>query len=253
MKRKKIVAGNWKMNTTKEEAEKLAASIVQSSQAFQGVEKIVFPPFPFLQAVKTIVNNTANFFVGAQNCNHHDKGAYTGEVSAAMLKSVGCDYVLIGHSERRQYFTEDNIQLLSKTEQALTNNLNVIFCFGEQLNERKNNQHFETVKKQLHGVLNFFPKNKTEQLVLAYEPVWAIGTGETATPAQAQEMHAFIRKTVAEIFSQEITEQISILYGGSCNAQNAPELFSCPDVDGGLIGGASLNADEFCKIIGSFG
>lgn len=240
------------MNTNKEEAEKLATSVIQNSQGFQEVEKIFFPPFPFLQVVKEIVTNVPNFFVGAQNCNHHDKGAYTGEVSASMLKSVGCNYVLIGHSERRHYFSEDNIQLVSKIEQTLANNLKVVFCFGEQLEERKSNRHFETIKKQLHDVLNFFPKNKIEHLVLAYEPVWAIGTGETATPEQAQEMHAFIRKTVSEIFSPEIANTISILYGGSCNAQNAPQLFACPDVDGGLIGGASLKADEFCKIIGSF-
>jgi len=169
-----------------------------------------------------------------------------------MLKSVGCTYVLVGHSERRLYFNETNEQLVCKIQQALSKQMKVVFCFGESLAERKRGHHFETVRNQLQDVLGSFPKEMIGELVLAYEPVWAIGTGETATPQQAQEMHAFIRKTISEIFSTQVAVEISILYGGSCNARNAPELFACADVDGGLIGGASLNAEDFCKIINSF-
>jgi triosephosphate isomerase len=252
MSRKKIVAGNWKMNTDWMEAFDLATAIRDQSIDIDGVEKIIFPPFPYLQMLNLVLKEGNNFYIGAQNCSEHAKGAFTGEVSAAMLHSSGCDYVLIGHSERRTYFSESNDQLRAKIDQALNNNLHIIFCFGEQLNERKSNDHFETVKKQLHEVLDHFPKDKTNRLVLAYEPVWAIGTGETASPAQAQEMHAFVRKTIASVFSQEVTDKMPILYGGSCNAQNAKDLFSCPDVDGGLIGGASLKAEEFCVIMKSF-
>ncbi len=250
--RKKIVAGNWKMNTTAAEAEELVNAIIFRLGEHPEVQKIIFPPFPFLESVNNIVALEDNFFTGAQNCSEFSKGAYTGEISAAMLHSVGCNYVLVGHSERRTYFNENNTQLISKIEQALLHDLNVILCFGERLEDRKNNQHFEVVSAQLKEVLTGFSPEKMEQLLLAYEPVWAIGTGETATPDQAQEMHAFVRKTISEIFSDAIADEIPILYGGSCNPQNAKELFACEDVDGGLIGGASLNADDFCKIAGSF-
>jgi triosephosphate isomerase (TIM) len=250
--RKKIVAGNWKMNTTAAEAEELVNAIIRGLKEDQSVEKIVFPPFTFLEAINNIVALEDNFFTGAQNCSEFGKGAYTGEISAAMLCSVGCNYVLVGHSERRTYFKENSRQLILKIEQALLHDVKVIFCFGEQLADRKNNSHFEVVKTQLEEVLKGFSTEKTDQLVLAYEPVWAIGTGETATPAQAQEMHAFVRKTIAGIFSEQVAAEMSILYGGSCNAQNAKDLFSCPDVDGGLIGGASLKAEDFCKITESF-
>jgi triosephosphate isomerase len=252
MGRKKIVAGNWKMNTTYAEAKALVEAIADATRGKSEVEKIIFPPFPFIKESCDVVSSENNFFVGAQNCSEFDKGAYTGEVSTAMLQSVGCKYVLVGHSERRQYFNETTLQLSRKIDQALASDLKIIFCFGELLGERKRNRYFETVKKQLQEALEHFPKDKLDQLVLAYEPVWAIGTGETATPDQAQEMHAFVRKVIAELFSKEGASEISILYGGSCNAQNAPELFACPDVDGGLIGGASLKADDFCKIINSF-
>lgn len=252
MNRKKIVAGNWKMNTNWVEAFDLATAIRDNSKGIAGVEKIIFPPFPYLQMLSVILSQGDDFYVGAQNCSEHPKGAYTGEVSAAMVQSAGCNYVLVGHSERRSYFQETNQQLIQKMEQALNSNLKVIFCFGEHLSERKANSHFETVKTQLQEVLGHFPKDKTGNLVLAYEPVWAIGTGETATPAQAQEMHAFVRKTITELFSRQVSETLPVLYGGSCNAQNAKELFSCPDVDGGLIGGASLKAEDFCTIMKSF-
>lgn len=252
MNRKKIVAGNWKMNNTFTESMDLVRAIVDKTKGQSGTEKIIFPPYPFLKNVADVVVNELDFYTGAQNCSEHDKGAFTGEVSCDMLKSVGCTYVLVGHSERRQYFNETNEQLVCKIQQALNKQMKVVFCFGESLAERKRGHHFDTVRNQLRSVLGSFPKERIGELVLAYEPVWAIGTGETATPRQAQEMHAFIRKTISEIFSTQAAAEISILYGGSCNARNAPELFACEDVDGGLIGGASLSAEDFCKIINSF-
>ncbi|MBL7932812.1 MAG: triose-phosphate isomerase [Bacteroidia bacterium] len=252
MNRRKIVAGNWKMNTDLHEALSLASAIRDNSKSITGVEKIIFPPFTFLSALNEVTKDEKSLAIGGQNCSEHEKGAYTGETAASMLRSVGCEYVLVGHSERRTYFSETSAQLISKIKIALQNNLKIIFCFGEQLSERKSNKHFETVKLQLEEVLTSFPKEEILNLVLAYEPVWAIGTGETATPEQAQEMHAFIRKTLTGIFSKEIADQMPILYGGSCNAQNARDLFACPDVDGGLIGGASLKAEDFCIIMKSF-
>ena len=252
MNRTKIVAGNWKMNLLHEEAIELATELVKKSGDVRGVTRLVFPPFPYIQAIATILKKETDFYCGGQNCSQFATGAYTGEVSAAILKSIGAGYVLIGHSERRSYFNESSETLVLKMKQALENNLRIIFCFGEQLTDRKSNNHFSTVQKQLEEVFCEFPEEKLSQLILAYEPVWAIGTGETASPKQAQEMHAFVRKALAGIFSLEFAQNISILYGGSCNAQNAKELFSCADVDGGLIGGASLKADEFNKILHSF-
>ena len=252
MGRKKIVAGNWKMNTDLNSAIALINDIKTGSKQFSNIEKIIFPPFPFLKTAADNLVNEANFFVGAQNCSEHIKGAYTGEVSAEMLNSVGCKYVLVGHSERRTFFKETDGQLILKIQHALNNNLQVIFCFGEQLEERKTGKQFDTVKLQLENVLKNFSEEQLDKIYLAYEPVWAIGTGETATPAQAQEMHAYVRRIIDHLFSSDAAKKIPILYGGSCNAQNAAELFSCADVDGGLIGGASLKADDFCKIISSF-
>jgi triosephosphate isomerase len=252
MKRKKIVAGNWKMNLNLEEAIDLVKAVRSKAELNTEVERVFIPSCPFLVPVLENLKGRSDFFVGAQNCSEHDKGACTGEVSASMLQSIGCNYVLVGHSERRAYFSESNTQLVKKIERALEANLKVIFCFGELLQERKSNRHFQTVRTQLEEVLSHFPKDKLQHLVLAYEPVWAIGTGETASPEQAQEMHVFVRTIVAELFSKEAAESMSILYGGSCNAKNAKELFSCKDVDGGLIGGASLIADDFCTIINSF-
>jgi triosephosphate isomerase len=252
MNRRKIVAGNWKMNCNWVEAFDLVTAIKEQAANTAGVEKIIFPAFPFLQMANVILNDAPGFFSGAQNCSEHAKGAYTGDVSAAMIRSAGCQYVLVGHSERRQYYKETHEQLIAKIKEALAHHLNIIFCFGEQLSERKNNTHFATVKQQLHDVIKHFPEETVKQFILAYEPVWAIGTGETATPQQAQEMHAFIRKTLSEFFSEATAQSMPVLYGGSCNAQNAKELFACADVDGGLIGGASLKAEDFCKIITSF-
>ena len=252
MNRKKIVAGNWKMNTNFNEALELLNFIQINSSSSPHVEKILFPPFAFIKSIKDALSITNNIKIGAQNCSEFNSGAYTGEVSADMLKSISCDYVLIGHSERRRYFNETSEQFILKIEQALLADLKIIFCFGENLEHRKSNSHFKIVKTQLNEVLSRLPKDKINQLVLAYEPVWAIGTGETALPVQAQEMHLYIRTVIAQMFSEELAQHISILYGGSCNSQNAKELFNCPDVDGGLIGGASLIGPEFCKIINSF-
>lgn len=252
MGRRRIVAGNWKMNTTFPEANELVKQVLADKSNPVDVVKIFFPPFPFLSSVCDLLEDHSGYYCGAQDCSTHEKGAYTGEVSAAMIKSVGGNYVLIGHSERRTYFKETNEQLVSKIRQSLQHNLAPVFCFGEQLAERRNNKHFETVTVQLAEILQQFDATEVQRFILAYEPVWAIGTGETASPAQAQEMHKFIRQVLSDIFNSEPVTEIPILYGGSCNAQNAAELFACPDVDGGLIGGASLKAADFCKIINSF-
>src|SRR6218665_710100 len=251
MNRRKIVAGNWKMNTDLAEAGQLVKDIIENAPE-NGVEKIFFPPFPFVKTVADLLSGKSGFDAGAQNCSEHAKGAYTGEVSAGILASVACRYVLVGHSERRTYFKESAEQLAMKIKEAFGSGLRVVFCFGEQLAERKSNRHFETVKQQLEEVLTEFKETDLENMILAYEPVWAIGTGETASPQQAQEMHAFVRACLASVFSEKAAAAMPILYGGSCNAQNAPELFACADVDGGLIGGASLKAADFCKITASF-
>lgn len=240
------------MNKSLQEAKTLAERITQQVNDFDEVIKIIFPPFPYLESVNTRTSLKANFYTGAQNCSTHASGAYTGEVSAAMLASVGCSYVLVGHSERRQYFKEKDADLVMKIKEALNNGLSPVLCVGETIHERKTDNHFKVVSEQLTNVLKAFSLDEFKRFVLAYEPVWAIGTGETATARQAQEMHAYIRNVIADIYDSGIANDVSILYGGSCTPQNAQELFACKDVDGGLIGGASLNADDFCKIIFSF-
>lgn len=250
--RQKIVAGNWKMNKSLQEAKTLVEQITNQVNEFDEVTKIIIPPFPFLETVKQTISNKPNFYIGAQNCHTNSSGAYTGEVSASMLHSVGCKYVLIGHSERRQYFKEKDDDFILKIKEALKNNIQPIFCIGETIHERKTDNHFKVITDQLTAVLKEFSINEFSKFILAYEPVWAIGTGETATSNQAQEIHAFIRRIVTDIYDSSLAANVSILYGGSCNSQNAQELFKCPDVDGGLIGGASLKADDFCKIIFSF-
>jgi triosephosphate isomerase len=252
MSRQKIVAGNWKMNKSLQDAKTLVEMITNQVNDFDEVTKIIIPPFPYLNAVGEQLASKENFFLGAQNCHTNASGAFTGEVSANMLSSVGCHYVLVGHSERRQYFKEKEADFISKIKEALKNNISPIFCIGETIHERKTDNHFKVITEQLTTVLKEFTVTEFSKFIIAYEPVWAIGTGETATAAQAQEMHAFIRGIITDIFDSAIAANVSILYGGSCNAQNAQELFACKDVDGGLIGGASLNADDFCKIIFSF-
>jgi triosephosphate isomerase len=248
--RNKIVAGNWKMNTTVQEGVKLAQEIeVQASQIAKDAIVIVCAPFTHITELSKI---TKKVFIGAENCASEISGAFTGEVSASMVASTGAKYVIIGHSERRSLYHETDALLSKKVILALTNGLIPIFCIGEVLAEREAGKHFEIVESQLvHGIFDL-PVEDFKKLVIAYEPVWAIGTGKTASPAQAQEMHAFIRKTIGGKYGREVADRTSILYGGSCNDKNARELFANPDVDGGLIGGASLKADAFATIISSF-
>lgn len=246
--RKKIVAGNWKMNKTLKDGKALADEIIgKSANLAEHKRVILIPPFIHLTSVGKIAHGSG-IAVGSQN-NHAEKsGAYTGEVSAEMLQSVGVSYGLVGHSERRTYQAEKDDELLAKTKALLAYSIKPIFCCGEHLNERKSAQHFQTVENQLQILWSLNPDD-FRQIVIAYEPVWAIGTGETASSNQAQEMHAFIRGLIEQQMGKEIAEQTSILYGGSCKPSNAEELFAKHDVDGGLIGGASLNAEDFLAII----
>jgi len=251
--RKKIVAGNWKMNMTFLEAEKLVARVAEEleTRKLKNTVVVLCPPFPYLE-LATDIACLSNFSVGAQNVFPADSGAFTGEVSPAMLESMEVEYCIIGHSERRKYFGESNEFLARKLDALLKFNIIPIFCCGELLDERNSKNHFVVVEKQLKESLFHLKKEHVEKVVIAYEPVWAIGTGVNATPAQAQEMHAFIRGLIAKKYSKKLSEEITILYGGSCNAKNAAELFSNPDVDGGLIGGASLKAEDFLGIVDSF-
>lgn len=253
MNRKKIVAGNWKMNLNVVEANHLATAICSHlTEKQQQIEVILIPSFPFITEIRKIIAEQNGIFVGAQNCHTNNKGAYTGEVSASMLASVGCKYILVGHSERRLYFKETDEELTLKIKEALKENIKPIFCIGETLEERNSNNHFGIVSQQLTQVLATISQHDFKNIIIAYEPVWAIGTGLTATTEQAQEMHAHIREIISKIYTTEIANNTSILYGGSCNAQNAQSLFACPDVDGGLIGGASLKATDFFEIITAF-
>jgi len=248
--RKNIVAGNWKMNKTLQEGVQLAEEInklvEQGVPANTGV--IIAPPFTHLTEVARRID-AEKISLSAQNCAAEASGAYTGEVSAAMVKSTGATHVIIGHSERRHYFGESDDILKKKTEMALEQDLTPIFCCGEVLEERKAEKHFDVVRKQISDALFFLSDDEFSRLIIAYEPVWAIGTGETATPEQAQEMHAFIRNLISDRYGKETAENTTILYGGSCKPSNAKELFANPDVDGGLIGGASLKAEDFYAII----
>lgn len=251
--RQKIVAGNWKMNKTFEEASALTAEIMgMVADEVKGDVKVIFcTPFPYLGAVKNQLGSNNRISVGAQNCSEHESGAYTGETSAAMLKSMNIPYVILGHSERRQYFGEGGALLAKKVDIALKHGLTPIFCCGEPLEVREKNQHEQLVKKQVEESLFHLDGPTLQKIVIAYEPVWAIGTGKTATSQQAQDMHAVIRKHIAAKYGDAVASSISILYGGSVNAANARELFACPDVDGGLVGGASLKSREFTEIIKS--
>lgn len=249
--RKNIVAGNWKMNTTLDEGVELANAVntcLKDKKA--NCEVIVCVPFTHLTSVNAVLDEEL-VKLGAENCSEHDKGAYTGEVSAAMVKSTGATHVILGHSERRQYFGENNEQLLAKTRQALANGLTPIFCVGEVLEERENGTYNDVVAGQM-GALFELSAEEFGRIIVAYEPVWAIGTGKTATADQAQSMHAHIREVIAGKYGKEVADNTSILYGGSCKPANARELFSKPDVDGGLIGGAALKADSFMGIIEAF-
>lgn len=250
--RKNIVAGNWKMNKTLQEGLALATELNNVlTDANPNCEVVIGTPFIHLASVASVVD-TSKLKVSAQNCADKESGAYTGEISAAMVKSTGADYVILGHSERRAYYGETYEILKEKVLLALKNELKPIFCIGELKEEREANKQKEMVKAQLEGSIFNLPADEFSKVVLAYEPVWAIGTGLTASSAQAQEIHAYIRSLVVDKYGEEVAENTSILYGGSCNPGNAKELFSNPDVDGGLIGGASLKAGDFKAIIDAF-
>jgi len=249
--RKKVVAGNWKMNLNAVESVQLVNAICNEIKAMDlGANRVmVFPPFINIPAVQQASGKDSRIEVGAQNIHQKSSGAYTGEVSAPMLTNIGVKTVILGHSERREYFHESDGLLREKVDAALENGMEIVFCFGEKLEERQANNHFEVVGEQLRKALFHLKNEGWESIILAYEPVWAIGTGMTASPEQAQEMHAFIRKTIAEAYDDSLASGITILYGGSVKPGNAIEIFGKPDVDGGLIGGASLNATDFIAIV----
>ena len=247
--RKKIVAGNWKMNTTLQEGVALAKDVNEALKGYDAkCDVVIAVPFTHLAPVAAVIDQT-KLGLGAENCADHVKGAYTGEVSAPMVASTGATYVILGHSERRQYYGETSETLKEKVNLALDNNLTPIFCIGEVLEERENGSYLDVVKGQIEDALFGLSAEDFGKLILAYEPVWAIGTGKTATDDQAEEMHAHIRKVIADKYGDEVAENTSILYGGSCKPSNAKALFAKPNVDGGLIGGASLKADDFMGIV----
>ncbi|MBR4133760.1 MAG: triose-phosphate isomerase [Bacteroidales bacterium] len=250
--RKNIVAGNWKMNTTVPEGIELAKAVVaRSAEVPAEVKLIIATPFTHLYPVAEVVKGSV-VGLSAENCADHAKGAYTGEVSADMLVSAGCEYTILGHSERRQYYAETDEKLVEKTKLALGAGLKVILCVGENLDEREAGKHFDVCETQIKNVLYNLTEEDMKSIIVAYEPVWAIGTGKTATAEQAEEIHAFIRKVVADKFGAQVADDLTILYGGSCKPSNAKELFAQPDIDGGLIGGASLKADDFIAIALAF-
>ncbi|MCU0443316.1 MAG: triose-phosphate isomerase [Microscillaceae bacterium] len=253
--RKKIVAGNWKMNKTYEQGLQLASEVVNMVQdeVPSDVVVVLNPPFVHLTSIRKLIPASAtNLFLGAQNCHYQASGAYTGEVSAEILKSIPVDYTIIGHSERREYFQETNAQLAKKVDLLLANQITPLFCCGESLDIRESGTEIAFVCNQLTESLFHLSAEDFAKVVIAYEPIWAIGTGRTATSQQAQAMHAALRAHLATHYGQTLADDTSILYGGSCNPGNAPELFACPDVDGGLIGGASLKSRDFTDICKSF-
>lgn len=251
--RKQIVAGNWKMNKNIHESEQLAGEIVNNVKdlTLNNTRVIVSPAFVNLSEVVKVTEGSI-VEVAAQNMHQAKSGAFTGEISAEMLTALGLNTVILGHSERREYFGETDAILAEKVNAALENKLEIIFCFGEVLEDRKAGNHFKVIESQITNGLFQLSEDKWSSIVLAYEPVWAIGTGETASPEQAQEMHAFIRKIVADKYNAQVAANVSILYGGSVKPSNAKEIFSKEDVDGGLIGGAALNSDDFISLVNSF-
>lgn len=247
--RKKLIAANWKMHKTSEEVDDFINHFsFNEAQNNHNVRVLICPPFLYLPILKKNYREKG-ILVGAQNVSEHDKGAFTGEISASMLRSMDIDYCIIGHSERRKYFFEDNEKLTKKVDLAIQYSIVPIFCCGEQLEQRQGEKHFSVVEDQIRSALFHLDKDLITKVVIAYEPVWAIGTGVNATASQAQEMHAYIRNLIRNEYDDNIAQSILILYGGSCNSSNAAELFSCADVDGGLVGGASLDPEEFLKII----
>ncbi len=252
--RKKIVAGNWKMNKDYQEGLALFSEVVNMvKDEVRGAQQVVVcAPYIHLHSLAALANGHQHIAVGAQNAHQEESGAYTGEISTSMLASVGTDYVILGHSERRQYFAEDNALLAKKTDAALKSGLKPIFCIGETLTEREGGTYYDVVKTQLAEGTFHLSAEDFGKLVIAYEPVWAIGTGVTASSDQAQEIHAFIRKEIASKYGADVADATSILYGGSCNPKNADELFAQADIDGGLIGGASLKSRDFVDIAKAF-
>ncbi len=248
--RLKIIAGNWKMNKTYGEALMLATEVAYDAGKahHQRLLTILAPPFPFISAVARSIEGTDGIAVAAQNCHYEETGAFTGEVSVPMIISTGGRFVIIGHSERRNYFNETSDVLFKKLNAAISHGLKPIFCIGETSEQRNSGKHFDTIKEQLEETIFKLNEFHFLEVIIAYEPVWAIGTGVNATAAQAQEMHKFIRNAIATKFNTKLADATSILYGGSCNPSNAAELFACEDVDGGLIGGASLNTEDFSAI-----
>jgi len=248
--RKQIAAANWKMNGNAQQAETLLREVMEPRINLKNQQFVIFAvPFPFLQQVKHQLGNETNYSVSAQNISEHASGAYTGEVSAEMLKSIEIKYCIVGHSERREYFGETNAQLAQKINLLLKNDITPIFCCGEPLNIREAGGQDKHVETQVEESLFHLTADDLKKIVIAYEPIWAIGTGKTATTGQAQEMHASIRSVLGKKYGNDISSQISILYGGSVKPNNAAELFGSPDVDGGLVGGASLVAKDFIQII----
>lgn len=246
--RKPLLAGNWKMNTNLQESLQLAVDLNKLVGQVHDRDILVCPPFTALNSVADALRGSV-IMVGGQNLHWEGKGAFTGEVSAQMLKSVGASYVLIGHSERRQYFGETDETVNKKLFAAIKHNLHAIVCVGETLSQREKNETLSVIEQQIKNGLKELSVVSCQLLVVAYEPVWAIGTGKTATPEQAQEVHAYIRKLLADLFGKDAAEQIRILYGGSVTPENIQELMAQPDIDGGLVGGASLKADSFAKIV----
>lgn len=249
--RKKIIAANWKMNLSYAEAMTLTDSLVDSADDFRNCSVILAAPFVYLHDLVSRIQSHPDFSIAAQNCYSEEKGAYTGEISASMLASIGVEHVIIGHSERRIVFKEDDTLLAKKINKALGHGLLPIFCCGEDLLQRKAGQHFATVENQLSNGLFHINKSLISECIIAYEPVWAIGTGINATATEIQEMHSFIRQKIKEKYGDDRAQEIPIIYGGSVSQKNAAEIFICPDVDGGLVGGASLKADDFLSIIKS--
>ncbi|WP_276501602.1 triose-phosphate isomerase [Terrimonas pollutisoli] len=248
--RKQIAAANWKMNLTFQQGENLLNEILKQNIVLAAHQQAIFAvPYPYLLMARSEVDDAKNYYVAAQNCYNKKSGAYTGEVSVEMIHSIGVPYCVLGHSERREYFNESNTMLAEKLNLCLENFVTPIFCCGEPLSIREAGTQNEFVATQLKESLFHLSADKIKDIVIAYEPIWAIGTGKTASTEQAQEMHAYLRSVFADQYGKNIADQISILYGGSVKASNAKELFSCPDVDGGLVGGASLKADEFGEII----
>ena len=250
--RKNIVAANWKMNLNREEGIKLVEDVISLLPSDNDVEVVFSPSFLYLYKVNKMCADYNFLQTSSQNINDNESGAFTGEISAKMVSSLNVKYTILGHSERRECFNESNKQLKEKVDLSLKNNLKIIFCCGETLNQRESGIHFDWIKQQLTESVFHLSEKSFTKIVIAYEPIWAIGTGVTASSDQSEEIHQFIRKVISEKYNENIAQNTSILYGGSCNPTNAKELFSKENIDGGLIGGASLNAESFVEIIKSF-